>query len=183
MIIGITGLIGSGKGAVAQYVVSKGFLLLGHSAIISEEVRKRGLPITRDNQVLVANEVRRTEGADAWAKKLIAQIEPHKNYVVEGFRNVAEVQAFRKLADFTLIGVAAGSKRRFAWLCARKRLGDPLTWDAFRHVEQRDFLQADPAGQQNALCFSLADYYITNEGTLEELYAKVDVFLMNIKIK
>lgn len=180
MIIGVTGLIGSGKGAVADMLVEKGFVHLGHSNIIAEEVTRRGLPITRDNLVMVGNEIRKRDGNDAWAQRLIKKIEPEKNYVVEGFRNVGEVEAFRKISGFFLLGVAAGKNRRFSWIIKRAKPGDPTNKEQFEQREQKDFLQSVQEGQQNALCFAMADRYILNEGTLEELKEEVENFLSYI---
>ena len=103
MIMGVTGLTGSGKGALCKILAEKGFIKLGHSGIIDEELKKRNLEITRDNQVRVANEMRKIHGTGYWARELIKKIEPNKNYVVEGFRNISEVEEFRKIPGFFLI--------------------------------------------------------------------------------
>ncbi len=169
MIIGVTGLIGSGKGAVATMLVARSFIRFGCSDIIAEEVRTRGLEVTRAHLIMVGNEIREREGSDALARRIIAKIQVGNNYVVEGFRNIAEVKAFRELPDFLLLGVAAGKQRRMHWVFDRKRVGDPNTLAEFDALEQRDFLQFTPHGQQNALCFALSDYYLSNEGTLAEL--------------
>ena len=177
MIIGVTGLIGSGKGAVTDWLVAHGFEKLGCSAIIEEEVVKRGMQVTRDTLRLVGNEVRKQEGAGVWAERLLARVAPGKQYVVEGFRNVAEIEVFRARKDFVLIGVAAGIQRRFTWMLERRRVGDPTTFAAFRALERVDFLEAEAYGQQNALCFSMADQYVVNEGSLEALHEQLAVLL------
>ena len=181
MIIGVTGLIGSGKGAVADILVAQGFEKLGHSDIISQELVRQGIEVNRDNQVSFANKMRKEYGRGYWAKKLIEKIEKGKNYVVEGFRNVAEVEEFKKLKDFILIGVASGRKRRYHWLMRRKRAGDPVNMEEFMKVETRDFLQMNEYGQQNALCFASADYFLVNEGSLHELSRQVAQMLNKIK--
>lgn len=183
MIIGITGLIGSGKGAVAEMLVEKGFEKLGHSGIISEELIKRGIEVTRDNQVAFANEMRRVHGSGYWARRLIEKIKQGKNYVVEGFRNLGEIEAFKERKDFVLIGVAAGRKRRYEWLLKRNRAGDPKNFQDFMKVESRDFFQFEEGGQQNALCFVSADHFVVNEGTLDELREQVDKLLDKLKIE
>lgn len=183
MIIGVTGLIGSGKGAIADIIIKKGFAKLGHSESINEELQSRGLACTRENQVTVGNEMRQKHGLDYWARKLLEKIDPAKNYVIEGFRNVAEIKVFRNHPDFILIGVAAGKRRRFEWLRIRDKLGDPKTKEEFETVEKRDFLQPLEYGQQNALCFSMADYYLLNERNLEELKKQVEELLQSLMIK
>lgn len=181
MIVGVTGLIGSGKGAVSNILVAQGFIKLGHSEIISEELTKQGVEINRDNQVLLANKMRKENGNEYWAKKLIEKIQKDKDYVVEGFRNIAEVEEFRKLNNFFLIGIASGRKKRYGWLTERARIGDPKNWEDFLKVENRDFSQNNEYGQQNALCFSSADYYIINENSLYELSRQVALILNKIK--
>lgn len=182
MIIGVTGLIGSGKGAVADILVGKGFFKLGHSGVIDEELIARGFtPGVRENQVQVANEMREKFGRAVLAKKLIEKIEPGKNYVVEGFRNVAEVEEFRKIRDFVLIGVAAGVKRRYKWVSNRERQGDPQSFQDFLEIEKRDFLQKEEFGQQNALCFAMADRFVQNEGSLDDLKIQVEKALSDIE--
>ena len=59
MIIGITGTLGAGKGTVVDYLVqTHGFKHYSARAFITEEIKKRGLPIDRDSMVLVANDLR-----------------------------------------------------------------------------------------------------------------------------
>lgn len=182
MIIGVTGLIGSGKGAVAEILVKKGFVKLGHSGVIDEELIRRGMaPGVRDNQVRVANEMREKYGSGYWAKKLVESIRDGENYIVEGFRNIGEIKEFRKRNDFILLGVAAGRRRRMGWVVKRGRPGDPKTFEEFLEVEMRDFLQPGNYGQQNALCFSASDRFVQNEGSLEELKEQIEKFIDELK--
>lgn len=183
MILGVTGLIGSGKGAVADMLVEKEFVKLGFSDIISEEVLRRKMAPTRDNLVFIGNEIRKQEGLGAWAKRLINRMEKGKNYVIEGFRNVAEVEEFRKLPEFFLIGVAAGYRRRYAWVKLRGRYGDAKNFDEFKRIEYRDLgLGEESYGQQHAVCFCLADKFVCNEGNLSDLKNQVSLVLKELGV-
>ena len=54
LIVGITGTLGAGKGAVVDHLTSKhGFLHFSARAFLTEEVRARGLPLSRDSLVKV----------------------------------------------------------------------------------------------------------------------------------
>ncbi|PIN93465.1 hypothetical protein COU54_03010 [Candidatus Pacearchaeota archaeon CG10_big_fil_rev_8_21_14_0_10_31_24] len=87
-----------------------------------------------------------------------------KNYVVEGFRNVEEIEVFRKIKDFLLIEVASGRNRRFEWFQKRNRPRDPKTINDITKVEISNLgLEEERFGQQNALCFALAEKFILNE--------------------
>ena len=64
IIIGITGTLGAGKGTIVDYLVKK-YRFNHFSAredVINKEIEKRSLPITRDNMVLVANDLRKNYG-------------------------------------------------------------------------------------------------------------------------
>lgn len=177
MIIGVTGLIGSGKGAVADILVGKDFVKIGHSEVIAEELKEMGIEVNRKNLVEHANTMRKKHGTSYFSRKILSRVKDGRNYVVEGFRNTAEVEEFRKREDFFLIGVSAGFKRRFNWIIKRGRTGDPKTLAEFKEIEKTDFLQKEEFGQQNALCFSMADYYISNEGSYDDLRNNIEEFL------
>ena len=52
----------------------------------------------------------------------------------------------------------------------RNQLKDSKTLSGLMQAEHRDFgIGEGPEGQQNALCFAMADIYLSNEGTPEEL--------------
>ena len=59
IIIGITGTLGAGKGAVVDYLLGqKGFKHFSARALFTDEIINRGLPVNRDTMTEVANELR-----------------------------------------------------------------------------------------------------------------------------
>ena len=59
MVIGITGTDGSGKGTVVDYLVeNKGFTHYSARTFLVAEIEKRGLPMSRNQMRLMANEFR-----------------------------------------------------------------------------------------------------------------------------
>lgn len=178
MILGVTGLIGSGKGVTAEILKKKGFIHLSHSDVIIEEAKRRNIEINRENLVLIGNEMRSKYGRAVLTQQLIERIELGNNYIIEGFRNVAEVEACKKIKGFILIGIATGQKVRFERIKSRKREGDPQNYDSFILRESKDLgVNQEDYGQQNALCFSMADFYISNEDSLEEFEKSVELIL------
>jgi dephospho-CoA kinase len=59
MIIGITGTLGAGKGAIVDFLVEKGFQHHSVRSYLRQRVEERGLAVNRDSFVAVANELRR----------------------------------------------------------------------------------------------------------------------------
>lgn len=63
MIIGITGTNGAGKGAVVEYLIQKGFKHYSARDFITEEIKKRELPVDRSSMREVANDRRLAHGS------------------------------------------------------------------------------------------------------------------------
>ena len=173
MIVGVTGPIASGKSVLAEMLVDRGFIRLTLSEEVRDEARKRNLAIERTNLQNLGNEMRQKFGTGYWAERLISKIRPGKNYVIEGIRNPGEVEALRKLRNFVLIGVTAPINQRLQWIMARNKDSDPKTLVAIQAIDARDRgIGEGKTGQQTEACFELADSYIQNDSTLDDLREK-----------
>lgn len=182
MIIGITGPIASGKSVLIDALIERGFVHLQHSNELREEAGKLGIPIERKALQDLGNAMREKYGTDYWTKRLISKMESGKNYVVDGIRNPGEVEALKKLGNFVLIGISAPIEKRFQWILARNKDSDPKTIDEIRAIEARDRGVGEAGhGQQVSKCFGMADVYLENNGTFEELSKKIVELLEDIK--
>lgn len=183
MIIGVVGPIASGKSMLSDTLVKRGFVKLSFSAEVREDAAQRGLPIKRKELQDLGNEMRLKEGRDYWAKKVIERIKPGNNYVIEGIRNPAEVDALRKLENFVLIAVSAPIEKRFQWIMMRGKDSDPASLDGVKEIDARDRGEGEEMhGQQSAKCAEMADFYLTNDKEKEHFEKKVDKFLKKLKI-
>lgn len=174
MIVGLTGPNAAGKGEVAAHLISLGFAYHSLSDVLREELDVRGVAPTRENLIAVGNELRAAGGAGVLAERILPRL--GRRDVVDSIRNRTEVQILRGLPGFTLLGVDAPVEVRFVRARARNRPGDGTTLEEFRAKEAREN-SPDPARQQLALTFSLADATVSNEGTLSGLHRRVDEFL------
>lgn len=174
MIMGVTGPICAGKDEVGKLLEGMGFERLSLVEVLREEARSRGIEITRQSLQDLGDEMRRNEGVDVLARRVMKQIVPGRNYVIESIRNPGEVVALRELDDFLLLCVRASDHVRFERMVSRAREQDPRTFEEFLAVEARDrgIGQASHA-QQNEACWNLADVTITNDHTLEDLNQRV----------
>lgn len=174
MIIGFTGLAGSGKDSVAKYLSEKyGFTMFVFSDILVEEAKKNDMEPTKMNLSVLGDELRQQFGNAVLAKKLLEKIDPEKNYVLSGFRSPEEVYAIQnEVIDFHLIYISADKATRFK----RRRPEDPQT--------EKEFFERDERDMQNkglAKVVDMSDFTIGNNGTLEELYKNVDILLKKIQ--
>ena len=182
MIIGITGPIASGKTVLVEMLIEKGFIYQKLSEEVRDEAKNIGVPIERKALQDLGNAMREKFGNGYWAERIIKRIEPSKNYVVDGIRNPGEVAAFKKLGNFFLIGVDAPVEKRFQWILARNKDSDPKTLDEIKAMDARDRGVGEAeTGQQSAKCYEMADVFITNDGTFEDLARKMGDLLEEIK--
>ncbi len=177
MLIGLTSRNAAGKDKVAHYLVEHhefGYFSL--SDILREELKKKGLPITRENLIAEGNAQRQAKGAGVLAERALAELEGVKAGVVVSIRNPGEVSTLRKRDDFILVAVDAPVQLRYERAKARSRSDDAKTLEEFIRDEQAE-LAGNENEQQLERIFRMCDWVIVNDGTLEELYAKVEELL------
>lgn len=172
-IIGITGAFGSGKSTAAQFFEKKGFVQITLSTFLEEEAHKRQIPITRKILQDIGNEWREKYGKAILAKLALGKIEKERfqKVIVDGIRNVGEIEALRKNNIFVLLALVADRKIRFERLMRIKRR-EELTWELFTQLDYRDLgIVNTEKGLQVASCIALADTYIENN-VGEEIFIK-----------
>jgi dephospho-CoA kinase len=170
-LIGLTGTNGAGKGEAAAYFMSRGYAYLSLSDILREELRARGLEVSRDNLILAGNELRREFGPDVLARRTMARVTGPT--VIDSIRNVREIEYLRTAGDFVLLAVDAPIEIRFARVSARGRDESAATLDEFRRKEDLERAGGESAQQLEA-CLAAADHVIINDGTLEDLRRKLE---------
>ena len=180
IIIGLTGENCAGKGTVADYLARKGFYYYSLSDIIREELAKEGKEITREALIAKGNSLRQNFGSDVLAKRTIAKLQADRNYVVDSIRNPAEAKALLATGKMTLIHVTAPAEVRFERMKARRREGDPRSFEAFKTIDKLEIEGKDEHGQRLAEVFSLATKKMVNDSDFKELYAEVDELLAGI---
>jgi len=173
MIVGLTGRNAAGKGMAAEYLKSKGFAFFSLSDVIREEVKRRGLPLTRDHLIATGRELRAHHGTGYLAERILERLEPGQNYVVDSFRHEDEVAVFRKVSEFHLLAVQADPKLRFERIRSRKRESDPQTYEAFLELEEKESTSLQAEGQNLTATEKVADHTLVNDGALEDFHAKL----------
>lgn len=179
MIIGLTGTHGAGKDTVAQYLLSKGYTQIVMSDFVRKEVLKCKLPPTRDNFRKIADSIRKERGGGWIADEIVKILKKSSpdNLIINGLRNPEEVNILRRLKDrFLVIAVDAPARVRWERTRTRGRTLDVDTFEKFVENEQAEMTN-DPHMMQIANVMKMADVVIQNDGTVEELYRKVDAVL------
>lgn len=182
MIVGIAGSFGSGKGTVVAYLFEeKGFHHYSVSDFLKEEIARRSLPMNRDAMTMLANELRAQHGPHYLINTLYQRsLQEGGNAIIESLRNVAEVQRIKELGGI-VIGVTADSDIRYKRAYARGSVKDNVSYQEFLEQEKRESNPNDQTKQDIFGALKESDFIINNDGTLEELHAKIDDVLERIK--
>lgn len=173
MIVGLTGKNAAGKGEVAKFLVESGYQYYSLSDVLREEMLAKKILVTREHLITFANAMRTQQGPSVLAERILAKLDPEKNYVVDSIRNPFEVEALRRRRDFSLLMVEADPKLRFTRITVRAREHDPQTYEAFVKIEAAEAGSKDPNAQQLNRTQEMADAVVENNGTLGELYEQV----------
>lgn len=178
MIIGITGTLGAGKGAVVDYLVSKkGFRHVSARSIWTKELKARNLPVDRDHMTVLANELRAENGAAYFMELALASVEnAEENVVIESVRTVGEVDLLKEKGGY-LLAVDAEKEERYSRITGRNSALDGVSYEDFVRQEETEMQNDDPAKQNIARVIEVSDYKIENNGTMEELRERTEDFL------
>lgn len=142
-VIVVTGLPGSGKSTVADYIESKYNAKVLHTGdVIREEVKRRGLRYTPENDAKIAhwfhtNGRERLVVARVWQK---ASRTRRKIIVLEGFRSYDQLNSLEKLSKTRpiVISVEASLNVRVKRVLKRRRFGKA---ESVKYVKFRDRLE------------------------------------------
>ena len=178
MIIGVCGSVAAGKETLTSYFRERGFVYFETRQIITEELKKLGRELSRKNMQDWADEQREKYGVEAIMKIMLerAMQDPTKNYMFDSLRNDGEAVFLRKVCnDFILIGVDAPLEIRFKRAVARAKSSDPVIWEEFVKMNERDLNDtSNPLGQQTQKLLDMADFKIINDKDLESSMKRVE---------
>ncbi len=183
MIVGITGTDGAGKGTVVDYLVEKyGFAHYQGRTLFIKLIEEQGLENNRANMRLVANDFRRRFGNDAGVKLFLSQAKEkgELNVILDSIRAIAEAETL-KMEGGILLAVDADQIVRYERIVKRASSSDHVTFEQFVSQEALEMDDPDPNGMQKAKVIEMADYTVTNNGSLEELHAQIEAVLEKIE--
>jgi len=183
MILGIGGVLGGGKGTVVEYLKDKyGFTHYSSSDLLIQMLEERGEVVDRDGMNRIANELRAQNPAGVPAKNYerYETEGDEEDVIFESLHSVPEADFIKSIGGI-VIGVTADSDIRYDRILARGSVKDNVTKDEFIAQQKREEEGSEDKNKSNI--FSVirqADFVIKNNGTLEELYAKVDKIMQAI---
>ena len=178
MLVAIVGMSGSGKSVASSYLEEKGFKKIYFGGVVLEEVKKRGLECNPVNEKKVREDLRKEYGMSAVAKLLLPKIEEaigEYDTVLDGLYSWDEyLTLVKKFKNLKLLAVVADKDLRYERVANRKER--PLNSDEIRN---RDYSEIENLAKGGPI--ANADYYIFNNGTINEYYERLDDILDSIR--
>jgi dephospho-CoA kinase len=171
LVIAVSGTLCSGKGLVAQIFKSKDCDIDTFSGAIKDELKSRGIEITRHALQNEGNRLRKEFGGQVLAERLLQKYKDSpRPLVIDGLRNIGEIEYLKKHSNFFLIGVDAPLEFRWSLTQKRKSEKDFIDYDAFAALDARDKGYNEPlTGQQVGMCLTHADFLIYNDEEYDKL--------------
>lgn len=181
-LIVLVGMPGAGKSFCVDYLKGKGWPSVYFGGITLEEVKARGLDINPENEKMVREDIRIKEGKDAFARRIIGQIEKlaadgQTTIIVDGLYSWSEYKVFKeRFGDKAcIIAIAAPRAVRHARLA--NRASRPLTE---QEVTAREYAEIENIEKGGPI--ANADYTIANDGSTEQLIADLESVLNTLSL-
>ena len=173
-IIVLVGLAGSGKSSAVEYLTEKGFPKIYFGGVIYKAMDEAGIEKTWDNQQKFREEIRRREGKDFVIKRVIKNIHDLINagqnkIVLDGLYTWSEYKFLKHEFPGQVVVIAIVTPKYLRYQRMAKRIERPMQP---HEVDQRDWSEIENLEKGGPI--AIADYFIINDGSLEQLHQKID---------
>ncbi|MBN2015876.1 hypothetical protein JW766_03505 [Candidatus Dojkabacteria bacterium] len=185
IIIGITGTMTSGKGALQYFLVDRGFKAIRNTQpILDEGLKQKEDMSNRQNWLDILVDLRKKQGLGVLAKKASEQIQKDERYVICPIRHPADIKLLKEDYNALIIFVDAPFETRYRRTFL-KEISAGMSKEEFK---KKDDFEHSPDGADKEYlpnineCKKLSDEVIINDGSLNELNEKLERILRNHKI-
>lgn len=181
-IIAVVGMSGSGKSVVVDHLTGKGYPKVYFGGMVYKEMEKRGIIRTEDgeSEKQFREMIRQTEGKDWVVRQAIAEAKDliqagQKRIILDGVYTWTEYKILKHEFPglITFIAVVVDKKLRYKRVAVRpERAFDTAA------IQERDRSEIENLEKGGPIVAS--DYYILNNGTVDDLKDRVDEILNEI---
>ena len=178
-VVSIVGMAGAGKSEVAGLFEQDGFIRIRFGDVTDEEVRKRGLELTEENERRVRELLRKEYGMSAYAMLNLSRIDlarKQSDVVIDGLYSWEEYTFLKKYCgdDFYVVAVWASPKTRHTRLAGRSNRR--LTLEEAANRDRAEVENVNKGGP-----IAVADFTIINESPLKGLKKEVKGIISGLR--
>ncbi len=181
-IIAIVGMSGSGKSVVVDYLTDKGYPKVYFGGMIYKEMEKRGIPRTEDgeSEKKFREQIREEEGKDWVVNQVISETRDlinagQKRIILDGVYSWTEYKILKREFPRVLTFVAIVVDKKLRYERVANRPGRSFDGKAIRERDRSEIENLEKGGP-----IAAADYYILNNGSIEEMNERLDEILKEV---
>lgn len=179
-ILAIVGMSGSGKSVAVDYLTEQGVPKVYFGGMVYKEMAKRGIERTPDSEREFREMIRATEGKDWVVQQAIAETKDliaagQKRIVLDGVYSWTEYKILKHNFPGELTFIAIITPKSLRYERVAKRPDRPF--DAVK-IRERDHSEIENLEKGGPI--AAADYFIMNDGTIEDMYAQLKDILNEI---
>lgn len=180
IILALAGEMGSGKGAIAEYLIAKhGAVKFRFSSVFRDILDRLHIEESRENIQALSTALRSAFGDDILSQTIVGDIGRSEEslIILDGVRREEDMRYLRHLEGFVFIFVDAGMDVRYTRVVSR---GENAS-DTTKTLAQ--FLKEGEAETETRIrgLREIADRVIVNDKSMEELYETIEQILAEIK--
>lgn len=180
-IIAIVGMSGSGKSVAVDYLTSKGVPKVYFGGMILKEMNVRGIEDTPENEKNFREMIRETEGKDWVVNQVIKETKNlidagQRRIVLDGVYSWTEYKILKHEfpGELTFVAIVVPKRLRHKRVAARPER--PFNAEEIQERDRSEIENLEKGGP-----IAMADYYVLNDGTVEEMRGRLDEILDEIE--
>ncbi len=174
-LIAIVGMSGSGKSVVTDYLEQKDFKKVYFGGVVIEELTKANLEITPENEKYMREKIREDHGMAAMAILSLPKIKRllnEGNVIIDGLYSWEEYLVLKEsYPDIKVVSIVVDKNLRHERVSVR-----PLRPLNNEEIKIRDASEIEKLNKGGPI--SIADYYLLNNTTFNDLYKQIDQVLL-----
>ena len=171
-------MCGSGKSVASEILERLDYKKVYFGGVTMEKLKEEGLEVTPENEKVMRERLRKELGMSAYAKILLPRIKKYaksSNTVLDGLYSWDELVVLKEeLSNLKVIAIICDKELRYKRLAIRDIR--PLTKE---EAVRRDISEIENLAKGGPIAY--ADYYLDNNGTIEEYQKRLLEILKEIE--